>query len=446
MPSAAPAWHARTERITRPDKGRVFAGVCLGTAEHLGVPVMAVRWVAALSSFLAGAGLYAYVLLWVFTPVESRPDPGDAGDDEARQRTRRSSGVRLVALGILAVLAAVVMSSQQSGWGGSTATTVLIGVGAMVSGLYLAWAYLERLELDRASARRRSRRVLPWLIPISGVLLVVTGAVTLASTQGVQLSSDVLIATAAVLAGIAIVVMPWGVRAWHRFVAEQETRIRETERANIAAHLHDSVLQTLALIQRTDDIARVKVLARAQERELRTWLYGGAQNAPESLAAAAAEAAHEVEELHGVPIDVVVTGDRPLDEASRELVRALREALLNAVRHGAPPVSAYLEVGSRQVEAFVRDHGPGFDLDEIGPDRLGVRGSIIGRMERAGGRARIRRLEDGTEVELTLEVDDPGPVPEARDAAPPAEDRPAEDPPAGPDADPVTDTTKETIP
>jgi signal transduction histidine kinase len=194
-------------------------------------------------------------------------------------------------------------------------------------------------------------------------------------------------------------------RLWGDLRAEQAQRIRETERADIAAHLHDSVLQTLALIQRkSDDPAEVTRLARAQERELRGWLYAGPVGSQASLASAVTEVAHEVEDLHGIPIELVVTGDRTLDVPATVLVRALREALLNAVRHGGPPVSVYVEVGSEVVEAFVRDHGPGFDLDDVPRDRLGVRESILGRMSRHGGSAALRRLEDGTEVSLSLPV------------------------------------------
>ena len=123
-----------------------------------------------------------------------------------------------------------------------------------------------------------------------------------------------------------------------------------------------------------------------------------------TLASAVTEVAHEVEDVHGIPIELVITGDRPLDAGGTALVRALREALLNAVRHGSVPVSAYVEVGSGLVEAFVRDHGPGFDVDAIPQDRLGVRESILGRMARHGGSAAVRRLENGTEVSLSLPV------------------------------------------
>ena len=148
--------------------------------------------------------------------------------------------------------------------------------------------------------------------------------------------------------------------------------------------------------------AAVTQLARAQERALRSWLYAGPADSDATLASALAEVTHEVEDVHGIPVDLVSTGDRPLEDGGRALVRAVREALLTAVRHGAPPVSVYLEVGPSGVEAFVRDHGPGFDLDEVPEDRLGVRNSILGRMERHGGKATVRRLEQGTEVSFML--------------------------------------------
>jgi signal transduction histidine kinase len=227
------------------------------------------------------------------------------------------------------------------------------------------------------------------------------------ATQGRGLAGlwDVGIAAVAVLAGAALIAAPWGVRLWGDLRTEQAQRIRETERADIAAHLHDSVLQTLALIQRqADDPAKVTRLARAQERELRGWLYAGPLGSKASLGSAVTEVAHEVEDLHGIPIELVVTGDSPLDVGGTALIGALREALLNAVRHGAAPVSAYVEVGPELVEAFVRDHGPGFDLNAVPQDRFGVRESILGRMARHGGSAKLRRLEDGTEVCLALPV------------------------------------------
>ncbi|MEO6587471.1 MAG: ATP-binding protein, partial [Knoellia sp.] len=154
--------------------------------------------------------------------------------------------------------------------------------------------------------------------------------------------------------------------------------------------------------RRSQDPVAVTQLARAQERELRSWLYAGPSGSDETLASAVTAAAHDVEDLNGVVIDLVVTGDRALEEHGTALVRAMREALLNATRHGKPPVTAYAEIGPSGVQAFVRDRGEGFEIDDIPQDRLGVRASILGRMARHGGTAKVRRREDGTEVELTL--------------------------------------------
>jgi signal transduction histidine kinase len=241
------------------------------------------------------------------------------------------------------------------------------------------------------------RLALGLALALTGILVIVTRGQSLTAVW------DALLASTAVLVGVLLVAAPWAVRLWQDFRREQVAAARATERADIAAHLHDSVLQTLALIQRqASDAGAVTRLARAQERELRSWLYSGPAGSQESLAAAVTEVAHEVEDLHGVPIDLVVTGDRPFEQHGAALSRALREALLNAVRHGRAPVTAYVEIGPSGVEAFVRDRGDGFDLDDVPEDRLGVRQSVLGRMERHGGSARVRRREDGTEVELRL--------------------------------------------
>ena len=310
----------------------------------------------------------------------------------------------VVGLGLL--LVGGVLFAQQHGV--NLRLGVLIPLLTVAGGAVLAWSQLDDAErgrwlvADRGTDGRRAGLVRLGI----GIALASVGVVVLA-TQGRGLAGlwDVGIAAVAVLAGAALIAAPWGVRLWGDLRAEQAQRIRETERADIAAHLHDSVLQTLALIQRkAGDPAEVIRLARAQERELRGWLYAGPRGSQASLASAVTEVAHEVEDLHGIPIELVVTGDRPLDSGGSALVRALREALLNAVRHGAAPVSAYVEVGSESVEAFVRDHGSGFDLDAVPQDRFGVRESILGRMSRHGGSAALRRLEHGTEVSLSLPV------------------------------------------
>jgi signal transduction histidine kinase len=191
---------------------------------------------------------------------------------------------------------------------------------------------------------------------------------------------------------------------------ERAARARESERADIAAHLHDSVLQTLALIRaRADDPAEVARMARAQERELREWLYDDRPAPGTSVTAALRAIVAEVEDSRSGPggdpvaIDTVAVGDRVPDADTEALLQATREALVNAVVHGRPPVSLYLEVGQDAVEVFVRDHGDGFDVDAVGPDRFGVRESIMGRVQRRGGSASVTcRPGRGTEVHLRV--------------------------------------------
>jgi len=395
--------HGSVRRLERPVQGRHLGGVCAGLAEHLGLNVRHVRLAFILSCFAGGAGIVAYLFLWALTPQSLETTPVAGADAVAVSRPVNES-VRNLMIGLgLLVLGGMLLAQQH---GVNLRLGVLIPLLTVAGGAVLAWSKLDDAERGRWLVRdmgpggRRAGLVRLGI----GIVLASIGAVVLA-TQGRGLAGlwDVGIPAVAVLAGAALIAAPWGVRLWGDLRAEQAQRIRETERADIAAHLHDSVLQTLALIQRqSGDPAEVVRLARAQERELRGWLYAGPLGSQASLASAATEVAHEVEDLHGIPIELVVTGDRALDAGGTVLVRALREALLNAVRHGAPPVSVYVEVGSVRVEAFVRDHGPGFDLEDVPQDRLGVRESILGRMSRHGGSATVRRLEHGTEVALSL--------------------------------------------
>lgn len=411
-------------RLTRLQAGAVVAGVAIGLARHVGLDVRLVRVAFVVANLAFGLGIGAYALLWALTPA----------DDGAAHRSSRRVPVQLLLVG--AALLAL-------GGLGLTGQSVLpdmlrpmLPVLAVAVGAVIAWRDVEAFERQTWLGPGGGRRAVPRVL--AGAALAAVGLVVLiTSERGLSMAWDVGVATAAVIAGLGLVLAPWMAGFWRRYEREQTARIRETERADIAAHLHDSVLQTLALIQRTDDPAMAARLARGQERELRAWLYGGAATAG-TLAGEVARVAHEIEDTHGVPIDFVVTGDRDLDDAGDVLVRALREALLNAVRHGRPPVSAYVEIGAREAEAFVRDHGPGFDLDDLGDvptDRLGVRESIVGRMQRHDGTARFRRLEEGTEVSLRLafEAPDPAEHPERPDdpAGPARRARPTG--PQGPD-------------
>jgi len=386
-------------RLYRSTGDRWIAGVCGGIAEHLGVSSGLVRVIAVIAG-VAGPGLFVYGFFWAMT----RPDtaaPGGPASTVAPRRELHRNQILLIAGAAVLVLGL--------GWAGPLEQVgrhlgFVVPVVAVAAGAFLAWSQLDDTERGRWVARSRRGKVLTVARPLIGLALTMTGVVAMATQgRGFDVVWSTALAAFAVLVGASVIAAPWVVRMWQGLQHEQTERIRATERADIAAHLHDSVLQTLALIQRrADDPATVVRLARSQERELRTWLYADESASADSLATAVASVAHEVEDEHGVPIDLVITGDRPLDPGGEALVKASREAMLNAVRHGLAPVSTYVEIGPLGVEAFVRDHGEGFDLDGVADDRLGVRASILARMARHGGAARIRRLEHGTEVELTL--------------------------------------------
>jgi signal transduction histidine kinase len=213
------------------------------------------------------------------------------------------------------------------------------------------------------------------------------------------------------LAGVALVLAPLLWRMFSQLRAERVGRIREQERAEIAAVVHDQVLHTLALIQRNAaDGKEVVRLARGQERSLRNWLYKPVAAPTDKLSAAIEEIVAEVEDTYAIAVESVVVGDIDVNERVAALVAAAREALVNAARHGeVATVSLYAEVESETISVFVRDRGVGFDLASVGPDRHGVKGSIMGRMERHGGTAEIRSDPgSGTEVRLTM------PAPEGR--------------------------------
>jgi signal transduction histidine kinase/phage shock protein PspC (stress-responsive transcriptional regulator) len=394
-----------SRRMVRPVDGRWVGGVCAGLAEHLGLNVRLVRLGFILATFGGGAGIVAYAFLWALTPQSREINPGASCDPAARSQPSNEA-VRNLIIGLGLLVVGVFLFAQERG--ANIRLGLFIPLLTVVGGAALAWSKLDDAERGRwliGDPSAGGRWAGLWRLGL-GIVLASVGFVVLA-TQGRGLTGlwDVGIAAVAVLSGAALIAAPWGVRLWGDLRSEQAQRIRETERADIAAHLHDSVLQTLALIQRkSGDPAEVIRLARSQERELRGWLYAGPVGSQASLASAVTEAANGVEDLHGTPIELVVTRDRALDPGGTALVGALREALLNAVRHGAPPVSVYVEVGSELVEAFVRDHGPGFDLAEVPQDRLGVRESILGRMSRHGGSAAVRRLDHGTEVRLSLPV------------------------------------------
>jgi len=412
--------------LVRPRQGRLVAGVAVGLAAHLGWSVRAVRLLLVGLCAASGAGFMLYAWLWALVPTDDAPPaapvPGGPGVPDGRSLAPSvpfapsappaPSGREMfvaghlgdIGIGAVLLLAAGSVIGARFGW--TPGPQAVLPLVVVVIGAVIAYSQLDEVERSRWAARTGVGTRGAVLRVAAGLVVVLVGVLTVV-VQHTDLASAgrTLTAALAVLAGTGLVLAPWGVRLWRDLDSERSARVRESERAEIAAHLHDSVLQTLALIQRNAaDSAQVARLARAQERDLRDWLYGPRPTAVATVAGAVRAASAEVEDRHGVAVELVVVGDAPMDDRTTALVSALREAMLNAVRHAGAPVSVYLEVGPDAVEAFVRDRGAGFDPTAVPSDRLGVRESIIGRMERHGGSAKVRSDRDGTEVRLRLPV------------------------------------------
>lgn len=391
--------------LVRPRTGRIVGGVAAGVAEHLGQPVRVVRIGFAVTSLLSGFGVVLYLWLWAFTPEAGAADlrppvpPGTART--AAGRWRGTVGSAEIPIGALLLLGGLVLVGSAAGL--PFRPQVVIPLLVVLAGTVLAFRQLD--EVDRSRWTLRTTRRSAVLQVAGGLALVLVGVLLLVS-RGADpvLLGRTLVAAAALLGGAVLVLGPWGVRLWRNLDDERAARAREAERADIAAHLHDSVLQTLALIQRRSaDPAEVARLARAQERDLRSWLYTGEPTDPSTLAARLTEAAAQVEDTHGVVVEVVTVGDRPVDQRGGALLGALREAMTNAAVHAGSPVRVYLECGPEGVEAFVRDRGKGFDPATVPEDRHGVRESVIGRMERNGGVAEVVSSPgEGTEIRLRM--------------------------------------------
>jgi signal transduction histidine kinase len=360
--------------------------VCAGLAEHLGLDVLVVRLAFAVL-IAAGVGVVAYVALWLLVPPRDEP------------QGRRELGQLVAYAALVGVLCLFTWGAGALNWAVWPVVAGGIGVG-------IIW--------QQADPERRRRWVRNtqgmWLRSVIGTLLVAGGLIAfLAQKVHPGQAGQVLLGSAVMLTGVAIVLAPWLLRLWRDLDTERRERIRSQERAEVAAHVHDSVLHTLTLIQRSaHDPREVQRLARAQERDLRAWLYEPRADAEQHLAAAVRKAAAEVEDHHGQPIEVVCVGDCPLDEPLGAMLQAAREAMVNAAKyaHGEPgdqSLSVYAEVAGNDVSIFVRDRGKGFDLDAVPHDRMGLRESIIGRMERNGGKAEIRTAPgEGTEVRLEM--------------------------------------------
>ena len=405
-------------RATRVPDGAWLGGVCTGLATHLGWPVLVLRIGFVALALVQFVGVAVYAVLWLTMPPVTRTTaPGLASHERTNLRTAEKKGRRgaevgtVLAVGLLAV--GLLWLVQATGMGLSQQVFWPIAFAAV--GVALVWR-----TADTTDESWRSSHGPAWIAPFVARGRVLTLARTvlglglvgaavgmvIASQAGLAELPRVFAMTGLLLAGTALVVAPWAYRSRIALQQAREEKVRADERADLAAHLHDSVLQTLALIQkRADDPRTVATLARKQERELRTWLYGDVIR-EETVKAALVAAAAEVDDERSIPVEVVCVGDCDLTEDLSAMIRAAREAMLNAAKHsGAPKIDVYAEVGDDLVEIFVRDRGRGFAMSDIADDRMGVKGSIIGRMKRHGGSARIRSsAEDGTEVKLEMKL------------------------------------------
>lgn len=390
-PGAPPGTSAARPLLARPRSGRLIAGVAAGTAAHLRQDPLIVRVAfVVLASF--GIGIVMYGLLWLTMPVAA---PGE-DPTPAAFRLERPTGKRQLLTLVLLGIAAVTVLGQVASLSNGDLLLPLVVVGV---GMAVIW---RQLDTDRTLNLPGVR----WALA-GGAALAAGGLILLLATTG-QLANarNGFTATLVILTGVVLATAPIWRRLLDSRAEERSARVRSEERAAVAAHLHDSVLQTLALIQRhAEDPQAVGRLARSQERELRAWLYdpkvvreGG------TWAGLVAQMVSDVEADHDLQIEPVVVGDAPVDEELAALGAATREALVNAAKHsGATAADLYTEVTPERVSVYVRDRGKGFDPSEVPDDRRGLRDSVTGRLTRLGGTAVVRSAHgEGTEVELAL--------------------------------------------
>jgi signal transduction histidine kinase len=394
-------------RITRPSlrrsrSNRVIAGVAGGVAQHLGIEPLVVRIAFVGLTLAAGFGLVVYLLLWLL----ARQEPLDAAPQTTRRRLPRPTTRQI--LGAVLVIAGIGLLLWVAGfWFGEIMAwpVLLAAIGFTIlwarsgeegSGGLFGGRPLETVVSARGSLMR---------FGIGSALILAGMAVFLAANTSLAAAGNMLLAGVVTLGGAALLAGPWVWRLGRELVEERNTRVRSEAHAEMAAHLHDSVLQTLALIQRSATPREMVSLARTQERDLRAWLYGRAPMLTGMRLRDAIDAlAGRIEGSEQVRVEAVVVGDTELDGPMRALLAACGEATLNAARHsGTTEVSVYVEVEPDRVSAFIRDHGVGFDPTAVPDDRRGIADSIVGRMDRYGGSAEITsRPGGGTEVALRL--------------------------------------------
>lgn len=389
----------------------ILGGVCGGLAIRLGVKERTVRILFSLLALVAGLGILLYMVLWLTKPR--------SGEDEAigHRLLGRGRELHRVLIGLIAIVAcAFILITLFAPNFGVFTWPLMLSIIAMI-GVWRGASNDERHHLEElfksapviGAPATRTRKAL-WLRVILGVMLVFIGLRTLRHVRGFWGgTTPVFFGIIILVAGVLVLLAPWWLATLNDLSDERRTRVRVEERANVAAHLHDSVLQTLTLIERAaGDETAVTRLARNQERELRQWLFdpdhdkSGVDGGTFTSQLHALEG--EIENDYGVKIELVVVGDCAANADVLALVAAGREAAINAARWSdATSISIFAEVEPHTVELFVRDRGKGFDVDAVPHDRQGIALSIRQRMLQHGGTAFLKSAFDvGTEVQLTL--------------------------------------------
>src|SRR5690625_411662 len=401
--------------LLRSHTNRAVAGVCAGLAEHLEVPVLWVRLGMVLTSFIGGAGVVLYIFLLCTMPEEgassptlplrrvlTRPNTGHNAptttppEQSSKRSPRRNNlpvaeilfGASLLAAGVSLLLVQLGVQLDLK--------VILPGLAVFVGVGLTCWLIVDR--------HRLGRHLLPRIL--GAFALVTVGIVMFFITARERTVFSVFVTALAVFAAVALAIAPWLLQINRELVAVRAARAREAERTEIAAHLHDSVLQTLALIQqRSEPGTEVARLARRQERDLRAWLFrsadGATPDARDTAAAELTEHAAALESQHPVRFEVIVVGERIV--ATEPIVAAAREAMQNAAQHARGEVTVYLETTPKLISIEINDRGPGFNPDNIQGPRFGIRESIRGRMQRAGGTAQLRPGPGGRGVSVQLE-------------------------------------------
>lgn len=388
---------------------RLAGGVAAGIANKTGINVTVIRVIFCITTFVSGFGLAVYVLTWLFLPAEGQP-----GNIASKAMTDLRGLALAAVTASMLVVVLVIVSVLGIGLLSSLSWPVVLAAAGMV----LIWrnADASEQEVMRTLAQpligvgeTRGRTRLRLRLVVACVMLI-GGLTTLLSVHNVLPLLRPFAGLVLVIGAVVVLLGPWWVRVLKALMMERQARVRAEERTDIAARVHDSVLQTLALIQRrADDPQQVIQLARAQERELRSWLFDG--RPPGSMDGLASTLAggirliqQDVEAQHGVAVEAVTVGDCEIDEDLSALLAAAREATVNAAKwSGAKVVSLFAEVEPTEVSVFVRDRGHGFDPKGVPDDRKGLAESIRARMTRHGGSATVKSaLGEGTEVALTM--------------------------------------------